>query len=665
MFYILLKNQYLTERAEMKTIKVFSVFLMVFLITFVCHSKDIYIAQIATGSDTGINCSNAHSISWFNTVTNWGNSSSTITPDDTVHFCGVISTTAKVQASGTPGNPITIKFENGARFSKPAWGSGALSASAIHSSRKNFIVIDGGTDGIIECTDNGSPSATSPAGTFGLQQNADAVFVEFCDNCEVKNLTIQNIYQRVPNSNDSNPHGRGIVVTNSSNVQIHGNKISDTFLGINTYASAADKTNLNIYENDISKTSTGIVVALAGAVNYSNIYIYKNKIYDGYVWDGCWNNCTGWHHNDGIHTWGNYAANKLGPIYIYNNEIGGNFGKHTTAHIYVSDYTYPVTMFNNLIHTTVDSPANGYIVLHSYKLGATAHVYNNTIKGAGASTAGGNAVYISNSSGWLVKLQNNILMDCYLGIDDSQGRSTVMSDHNIFSNIGNIGRVSSNWFSTIPAWQNTLGGCPTSDNECNSTTNAPNLDSSFRPTSSSSAAIDRGFALSERFTFDFNFGCRPQGEGWDIGAFEYSASSNTCNAYPRELSTSAETSGNGSTGDDGGGGGGCFIATAAYGSYMSAHVTELRQFRDQYLLTNKPGRLFVNLYYMHSPEIASYITRHESVKLVVRCILTPIVYIVKFPSLILGCLLFLFICNFYKNGTRKLDLRRVIKATKT
>ena len=36
----------------------------------------------------------------------------------------------------------------------------------------------------------------------------------------------------------------------------------------------------------------------------------------------------------------------------------------------------------------------------------------------------------------------------------------------------------------------------------------------------------------------------------------------------------------------------CFIATAAYGSLFHPYVTILRDFRDQYLLSNLPGRLF-------------------------------------------------------------------------
>lgn len=70
---------------------------------------------------------------------------------------------------------------------------------------------------------------------------------------------------------------------------------------------------------------------------------------------------------------------------------------------------------------------------------------------------------------------------------------------------------------------------------------------------------------------------------------------------------------------------GCFIATAAYGSYLDEHVITLRNFRDSHLLTNNLGRAFVSFYYRHSPPLADFLTKHDSLRAVVRMGLAPAV----------------------------------------
>lgn len=78
-------------------------------------------------------------------------------------------------------------------------------------------------------------------------------------------------------------------------------------------------------------------------------------------------------------------------------------------------------------------------------------------------------------------------------------------------------------------------------------------------------------------------------------------------------------------------GSGCFIATAAYGSYLDPHILVLREFRDNYLLTNLPGRLFVSFYYKFSPPIADLISKYEPLKVTTRSALALIVYSIKYP----------------------------------
>jgi uncharacterized delta-60 repeat protein len=69
----------------------------------------------------------------------------------------------------------------------------------------------------------------------------------------------------------------------------------------------------------------------------------------------------------------------------------------------------------------------------------------------------------------------------------------------------------------------------------------------------------------------------------------------------------------------------CFIATAAYGSLVDPHVQILRLFRDKYLLTHGPGRMFVSLYYHYSPPLADLIAEQPVLRLIVRVFLFPII----------------------------------------
>lgn len=63
---------------------------------------------------------------------------------------------------------------------------------------------------------------------------------------------------------------------------------------------------------------------------------------------------------------------------------------------------------------------------------------------------------------------------------------------------------------------------------------------------------------------------------------------------------------------------GCFIATAVFGTPLAEEINILRAWRDNSLLTNPFGRLFVRFYYIVSPPIARLISKSEKSKRTVR-----------------------------------------------
>ncbi|MGB5686605.1 MAG: CFI-box-CTERM domain-containing protein [Candidatus Electrothrix sp.] len=108
-----------------------------------------------------------------------------------------------------------------------------------------------------------------------------------------------------------------------------------------------------------------------------------------------------------------------------------------------------------------------------------------------------------------------------------------------------------------------------------------------------------------------------------------------------------------------GGGGGCFIATAAYGTILEPQVVLLKKFRDLYLLTNRPGSYFVQLYYTYSPPIADFIRQHDIIRFLVRILLLPLLtvsfFLVEFSPLQQLLLALLLVCSsgFFLTRFRK------------
>ncbi len=81
----------------------------------------------------------------------------------------------------------------------------------------------------------------------------------------------------------------------------------------------------------------------------------------------------------------------------------------------------------------------------------------------------------------------------------------------------------------------------------------------------------------------------------------------------------------------------CIIVTAAYGSELMPDVVFLRNFRDKRVRSSYLGERFLwafeKLYYMFSPQLARFISKHKTLRLCVRIGLKPLIWILKLSSM--------------------------------
>lgn len=499
-------------------------YICIILSPCVCFAEDIYISQTLQGGDSGVSCANSHSISWFNTSGNWGNPkvSGKIGPGDTAHLCGTMSTNLIVQASGSNGSPITILFEKGAKFSAPTW-----TGTAITINTKNYITLDGGTNGIIEATDNGTLSIWGGPKTYNT--NLWGVYVNAADNVIVKNLTIKNLYDRLDNSADCvTGRGYGIYVLSSTNVTLDHNTMDRLSRGVQS----GPNSQFTIKNNTISSADVGINMGVGTTA--TDVSVYNNTITGSAAWSGsfdaqtclnyqaqgCSSDCVTnfFNHVDGMHFFTGYnGTGTISNLKIYNNfvqDVGPG-----TAHIYV-EYAglNGAKIYNNiLIDTGIRMPVNGMITV---KAADEVKIYNNAIIGAGSSVAN-RAIYL-NSQNYNgidyplnIDIKNNIISGVKWAVGIQPG-STLTADYNDYYNndatpFSNIAGTASINFTN---WQ-------ADGHDAHGMNINPQLGVNYKFTLSSPTNIKSGGVnLSSIFNTDKDGVVRPGVAGWSLGAYQ-------------------------------------------------------------------------------------------------------------------------------------------------
>lgn len=437
-----------------------------------------------------------------------------------------------VPGSGSTGSPVTIRFEAGAIFQSPRWPNTGAIRVGYYNGAHSDIIIDGGSNGIIENTANGTGltyhGASSGISIEGLSTTA-------ISNIEVKNLTIRNIYLNLGNlATATDTDGQSTQNINCSgplsNISVHNCVLDNARSGISGSFDGFTWESVSIYDNYISDHCWGISVAGLGALSTAtNLRIYNNEITDWVKWScpsnaGFCNNKTDTYHTDGIITYSGDSAPTYAPL-IYNNYIHGDLGSGSATGFIFCTVGNPTNngrsgseciVFNNLLVNETSVP---HTLLWFGTQTKNNKVYNNTIIGTVTNDSFNPCIISSSLGGDIYK--NNIC-STFSQIFSTQWAADPaaiigQSDNNVFYNIGSQVFVGTGASYTLAQWKS-LG------RDTNSVTTSPNLSGTYHPQSGSSA-INAGADLTSvgiaALLSDKAGVGRPNGSAWDIGVYEY------------------------------------------------------------------------------------------------------------------------------------------------
>jgi hypothetical protein len=478
------------------------------------YAEDFYLGPADVGAMDASSCANAKIATFMNTLGNWGVGAGKISAGDTVRFCGTITTTELlVRGSGSAGNVITLTFESGAKITPTVCGgNGCLKMNGV-----DYITVDGGVDGRIASTDNG----TSP--TYGNQVASVGISAFPCSNCEIKNMLIENIYVH----NDLADRTIDYTTVNAikisgSNILVHDNVFHDAGWSIYHGYGNGDST-VEIYNNDIYNSSHGWTFFGNGAISASGFSFHHNHVHDYSNWDNTLND----YHHDGIHAFSGGGAT-ADDVNIYDNLFDGGCGDHMTAHIFMegggSAWTSTGTSrtFNNIF--ICSSVVNGLFQVHA----GHGEIYNNTIIGAGPSDSLCLGMTLVNG---LVK--NNAISGCriLISINASTTFNNVATDLNYNTYACQGATLCFNWNGLItfePDFAVWKVGCGC---DGNSTDNASLLLNSDGTQQIGSPTINEGVNLSglgiTALNSDYLGNARGAGSAWDTGAYEFGMGATT------------------------------------------------------------------------------------------------------------------------------------------
>jgi hypothetical protein len=486
-----------------------------------------YIAQSAGTFSGGSACNGQQAI----TPATWNSTSES--PGDISYICGTINAAAGATVltigwSGTSSAPIQLIFDTDAIIQAPYLNvSGGIVVNG-----QSWVTINGGGNGIIQNTLDGTSGQNCPGGPCSSQSDSSPIYLTRCTHCIVENLNIASVYVRA--SGDTNQYGTGITVRDSgisgaSNTLIANNTISNAYSGISWF-NGANESGIEIEGNTIGYTNWGIaVIALDPLNTITGITVHDNNIHDQSNWDDYPNPYN--NHHNGVFIFANQTGNALSGCYVYNNYFYGSFGSGTSPGLYldnVSTGDFRCTAFNNVIvpSTTGSGGEGGLTAQNESGSGPVDLIaYNNTVAASSAS-AGPSGLWIQGAS-MATTLENNIIYGWNYDLNTQSGAYNPTSNYNAwYTGAAGLFNVNGSEYSTLAAWQSASG------QDAGSISANPNLNLSTWVPNSASPVIGLGTNLYSlcagqpnpglgALCFDKNGTARPSTGNWDAGAFQY------------------------------------------------------------------------------------------------------------------------------------------------
>jgi Chitobiase/beta-hexosaminidase C-terminal domain len=502
----------------------------------------------------------------------------TLSPGDTTFICGTITASAGVTGSaitigqnGTSGNPITILFDTGAILQAGAWNAGAIFIGG-----RNWIVINGGTNGIIQATQNGTILTNqTDNGSCIDSGNSSSV-----SNVTVENLSCQNIYVRTSTTDVITSNNFCIKLAGGTNITVTENTCNNMHWAIYmTYGLGSTlSTGFIVSNNTISNMDHGVILADpnigASTLTGSNC---STAVHDNaFSAMNTWDDTTGGnnYHHDATHFWANAsgAGARYSGVCLYNNKFQGNPGAEVSGIFSLESLGSANFIFDNIVDITSTTGTCGDgAITHFTGTGSTGNgnFYLNNLVVVPSGTACGIDYQFTQTAN--ETLENNIGGEnnasgngTYVSLGSPLSGSFTLADFNSYQLPaggnpfnGPTGCASG---ASFASWRGTCGFDTHGQNATftlNSDFTIPSgsvlIGSAANLTSLGITALDTGAPQTFGAGGSCGTGClaRPSTGAWDPGAFPFQAGtivatpviSPTSGAVPQTVTITDSTSG--------------------------------------------------------------------------------------------------------------------------